>query len=151
MTRLPFPRCRRAVAALEFALTAPILLIVLGGTVDFGIANYTRTALANAVSVGAEYALLTGSGVVGNNVKTLVQSSSFVSGVTATVTGPACYCVTGSAPTMSTATCNSACSDGSTAGSYIIISATYTYSGLLSSYSYPSGFTLTESATVRLP
>jgi Flp pilus assembly protein TadG len=155
-------RCRRAVAALEFAGVAPVLLVVLGGTVDFGLANYNRTALANAVAAGAEYGLLQGSSVSVANVKTLVQNASFLTGVVATVPALACYCVTGFPPTQTSATCapagtkstaanSTTCADGSFAGYYMSISANYAYTGMLGLFSDPSGFNMTETALVRLP
>ena len=141
---------RRGVAAVEFALTAPILAMFLGGTVDFGMISAGRSALANAVASGAEYAYLTGTGVTAANIKTLVQTTSYLNTVVATVTGPACYCVTGTGPAMTSATCNSTCSDSSTAGSYVIISAVYTYTPILPNFSNVGTKTLTEAATVRL-
>jgi Flp pilus assembly protein TadG len=150
MTYIGLWRSRRAVAALEFALTAPFLLILTAGAVDFGIANYSRSALANAVASGAEYAVLSATNVTAANVQTVVQSTPNLTGVTATVTGPACYCLTGSTPTMSSVACNTSCSDGSLAGTYVIISASYSYAGLLSGFSYPSTFNISDSAVVRV-
>jgi len=147
---------QRAVAAVEFAIAAPVLLILLGGAADFGIVNYSRAALANAVASGAQYAYLTGTGVTASNVRTLVQTTSYLSGATATVTGPNCDCVTGATPTMTLMTAGvcaptpPTCTDGSTAGTYIIVSATYSYTAILGGYAYPASFSMTEAATMRL-
>jgi Flp pilus assembly protein TadG len=151
--------CHRAVAAIEFALAAPTLLIFLGAGADFGIVNFSRSALANAVASGAQYAFLTGPGVSGSNIKTLVQTTSFLTGVTATITGPNCYCVTGSTPTMTLQSSGACavtpptCTDGSSsfpAGTYIQISASYSYTSILGGDAYPKIFNMTESATMRL-
>jgi TadE-like protein len=159
MKRSWWHRGRRAVAAVEFAVTAPTLLILLGGAADFGIVNYSRSALANAVASGAQYAYLTGPTVSASSVQTLVQTTSRLPGVTATVGNPSCYCVTGTTPTMTlmaSGTCSTSspptCSDGTTtsAGTYITISATFSYSTLFGGYAYPSVFNVTESATMRL-
>ncbi|MGE0420262.1 MAG: TadE/TadG family type IV pilus assembly protein [Acetobacteraceae bacterium] len=142
--------CRSGVAALEFALAVPVFLMFLGGTLDIGLANYGRSALANAVAAGAQYAFLQGPAAPSAIIKTYVETVSRLGNVVANVTGPACYCVTGTGPTMTAAGCASTCSDGSAAGYYMIISATYTHQALMPAYSLLGGAAVTESATVRL-
>src|SRR6185369_4201840 len=87
---------RRGIAAVEFAIIAPVLLMLLGGVTDFGLVVAGKSQLANGLAQGAQYALLQGPGVTAATVKTVVQNGSTRSGltatVTATVTGPACYC-----------------------------------------------------------
>ncbi len=145
-----FRQAHSAVAAVEFALVMPVFLMFIGGTLDFGLANYGRSALANAVAAGAQYAYLTGTGVSASNIKTMVQTVSGLSNVTATITGPAGYCVTGTGPTMTGAAAAINCADPSTFGTYVIISATYAYQPLMPAYSHLAGATATESATVQL-
>lgn len=146
-------RSRRATAALEFALVTPVLLIMLGGVVDFGLVMLARSQLASAVAQGAEYAIATGSSVSPASVKTLVQSASPLSGVTATVSpssGAACYCVTGTPLALTSHICSSACPDGSSPGIYLTIKAQYTYQPILPFYSQLAATTLSEQAEVRL-
>ena len=50
------PVNRRGVAATEFALVLPVLLVIVLGTIDLGRAFTTSSALANAVCVGAQEA-----------------------------------------------------------------------------------------------
>lgn len=47
---------RRGVSAVEFALVLPVLLILVGGAVDFGRCFYTHIAVTNAARAGAEFA-----------------------------------------------------------------------------------------------
>lgn len=47
---------RRGVAATEFALVLPVLLVIVLGTIDLGRAFTTSSALAHAVCVGAQEA-----------------------------------------------------------------------------------------------
>jgi len=154
-----FRKARSAVAAVEFAIAMPVFLMFIGGTLDFGFANYGRSALANAVAAGAHYAYLTvqsGGTVTASSLQTLIQTVSGLSNVTVTVTGPACYCVTGTGPTMASSTqCGTTppglCSDNTTpAGTYVIINATYAYQAMMPAYSHLAGATMTESATVQL-
>ena len=147
---------RGATAALEFALATPMLIVLLGGAADLGLAQYYRTNLANAVAAGAEYAYLTGITVTSTNIQSVVTNTMFLApgdstNLSVTVTGPRGYCVTGTGPTMTSATAGSVCSgDGSTAGTYVIISATYTHNGLMNGFMSLSSETITESTTVRL-
>jgi Flp pilus assembly protein TadG len=141
---------RRGSAAIEFAIACPVMLIMFGGLVDFGLAFWDKSMLANAVAQGAYYAYLNGTGVSGTTIQTMVQRASKLSGVSATVTGPACYCISGSPLALAAAACNTTCGDTTTAGSFVKISATYTYSSILPLYSKLSNPTLTEATTVRL-
>ena len=56
-----------AVAALETALMAPVLVGLLAFTVDFGMYLYAGLQLSNAVSAGAAYALADGQLIVANS------------------------------------------------------------------------------------
>jgi Flp pilus assembly protein TadG len=141
---------RRGSAAIEFAIACPVMLTMFGGLVDFGLAYWDKGMLANAVAQGAYYAYLTGPSVSGATIQTMVQKASKLSGVSATVTGPACYCISGSPLALAAASCNSTCGDTTTAGSFVQISATYTYSSILPLYSKLNNPTLTETTTVRL-
>ena len=149
-----------ATAALEFALATPLLVCMLGGAADLGLAQFYRANLANAVAAGSEYAFLTAqtggtTAVTAANIKTVVTDTMFLpaggaASLTITVTGPNSYCVTGTGPTMSAATFGSTCSDGSTAGTYVIVSASYKVTGLMNGFMGALTQTMTESATARL-
>ena len=128
---------------------------MLGGAADYGLAQFYRTNLANAVAAGCEYAYLTGPTVAAQNIQAVVTNSMFlptaaVPNLTVTVTGPKGYCVTGSGPTMSAATAGSTCSDGSAAGTYVQITASYTTTGLMNGFMSATSGTMTEAATLRL-
>jgi Flp pilus assembly protein TadG len=147
--------CRRATAALEFALATPLLIIMLGGAADYGLAQFYKTNLANAVAAGAQYAFLVGTGVTSANIQSVITNAMYLpngasGNLSIIITGPRGYCVTGSAPTMSAATAGSTCSDGSTAGTYVIISATYTNTGLMGGFWAVLSQPINESATIRL-
>lgn len=145
-------RGRRGTAAIEFALASPLMLTMIGGLFDFGHAEYARIALASAVSAGAEYAVLTGSGVSSTAIRSVVQSASALDGasLTVSVSAPHYDCIGGSTPTLTTAAAGATCADGSPAGSYVTISAQYSVNALLKAFTPSNAMTLTESATVRL-
>ena len=50
-------------AVVEFAMIAPVLVLLLIGTIDFATAIYDRFALNGAVSAAADYAILNASSV----------------------------------------------------------------------------------------
>jgi Flp pilus assembly protein TadG len=155
-------RKRRATAALEFALAAPLLVLMLGGAADFGLAQYYRTLLANAVAGGAQYAYFTGTNVTTTNIQTIVQNAMFLpagasgnlsvsfAGASPGVQTPGWYCVTGTGPTATASAQSSTCSDGTSAGYYISFQATYTNTGLLSGVLAAANRTMSEQVTLRL-
>jgi Flp pilus assembly protein TadG len=155
-------RKRRATAALEFALAAPLLVLMLGGAADFGLALYYRTRLASAVAAGTQYAYNTGTSVTTTNIQTVVQSAMFLSadassnlsvsfaGASPGVQSPGWYCVTGTGPTVTASAQSSTCSDGTSAGYYISFQATYTNIGLLSGVLAEANRMMAEQVTLRL-
>lgn len=53
------PHCReRGAAAVEFALILPILLLLIGGIVDFGRAMFTQVIVTNSAREGARAAVV---------------------------------------------------------------------------------------------
>lgn len=149
MTRRTTPyRDRRGTAALEFALVMPVLLLLLGGLVEFGWAVWSDSALCNAVSQASYYGFLTGSGVSTSSLVAIAEKASALSDVTATASTPACYCASGTPATPSPATsCTTACADGTYPGTYTTIVAQYSVPTFLPLFPSP---TITESAMVRL-
>ena len=53
--------CRRGAGAVEFALTIPVLLLIVAGIAELGRVIYTGDALANAVRETARAAIVRGS------------------------------------------------------------------------------------------
>jgi hypothetical protein len=158
----PSASYRRATAALEFALATPLLVLMMSGAADFGLAQYYRTNLANAVAVGAEYAYAAGTGVSTTNIQSVIQAAMYLptggahnltivfSGVSPGVPSPGWYCVSGSGPTVTSSTQGTTCSDGSFAGYYISFQATYVNTGLLIGTLANANHTISEQVTVRL-
>ncbi len=110
MIRAPAPRRRslladdRGIAAIEFAVIAPLFCLLFVAAIDIGSAIYTRFKLDAAVSAGANYALInaanvssTGGATLASNIAAIVEngvSSGYANeaivvndGPTATVSG----------------------------------------------------------------
>lgn len=157
-------RNREGVAALELALLAPVLLIIAGGLADFGLAFGDSTQLAHAVANGAAYAFAAqqAKGSIGSvsasGVQAAVQASTALPNVTVQVAGPEPGCIqmnsTASPPTSTLVVASSAygtpCPNGNPVGTYMVITAQYTYQPLMPFYSGLASQALTASATVRL-
>ncbi len=48
-------RCQQGVAAVEFALALPLLLMLIFGLIDFGLAMYAKGLITNASQEGARF------------------------------------------------------------------------------------------------
>lgn len=152
-------RCRNGVAALEFAICAPALLVVLGGLADFGLAFGDSAQIEQAAEAGATYAFAAQqeAGVNGtisaSTVKAVVQASLALSpSPTVTVTGPEPECTqsNGGTTTLTSGTYGQPCPNGDTVGTYVVISVQYTYQPLLPSYSTMASTNLSATSIVRL-
>lgn len=144
-------RGSRASVALEFALTGPVVLLFLGGAADFGFGVYCRGRLVAAVSAGAEYAVLQGSGASESAIQSLVAKAS---GLSLPAKDPVVtvntYCVEHTPPQLVQTSTSTTCPDGTTPQSYAIITATYTPPMLLPLTALTNGISITDSATVEL-
>jgi Flp pilus assembly protein TadG len=99
-------RGRRAIATVEFALMAPLLLLLLAGVLDFAMLLRTATCAASAARAGIEYGSRSAS--VSTNYAGMqaaaLNSAPGVAGMTATATR-SCQCV-GGAPVSCTGSCS---------------------------------------------
>ncbi len=146
---------RRGNSIIEFAFIFPILLTLIGGTADFGLYIWTRGRMVDAVAYGAQYAMLYGTATGANtNIKAAVTNvigASFT-GTTVTVTGPSCYCLTGSnPPTVAVQACAIKCVSNSTLpGTYVNIQTSYTYAPIFPVLSQYLSTTMYENLTLRV-
>jgi Flp pilus assembly protein TadG len=153
--RRPVPRFRhdrRGASAVEAAIILPVLLGIMGGLTDTGLLWQARGQLAAAVSAGVEYALLAGTGATPTTVQGAMSAATSLTPLTVLATGPSCYCVTSGSTALpsTTSTCASTCPDKSIAGSYMTLSAKYTYNPIMPGYSKMVATQRNEQATVRL-
>jgi hypothetical protein len=124
-----------------------------GGVADFGLSLWARGRLSDAVNFGASFAYAGGPSGSTAAVQTAVQNAanSSLAGTTVSVTGPACYCLSGTpVSTPAAAACGSTCSGNITPGKYVMINATYIYSPILPLYSEVASTSLNEFAVVRV-
>jgi Flp pilus assembly protein TadG len=143
-------RDKDGLAGVEFAIVAPTLLLMLGCLTDFALAFWSQGVLASSVAEGAEYAFVAGTGVSASSIQSVVRQKLSLSAAAVTVTGPSCYCVSGTPATAASQTCGQTCPNGATPGTYVTISAQYTYTSILPLYSKLANPVLTETTMARL-
>ena len=80
--RRPLLADDRGIAAVEFAIIAPLFCLLFVAAIDIGSAIYTRFKLDAAVSAGANYTLINGANVnatggaaLGSNIAAIVENS----------------------------------------------------------------------------
>jgi Flp pilus assembly protein TadG len=156
MLRLLSARENRCVAALEFALLAPVFVMVFAGVVDLGNALYTWSKVEAALAVGANYALTHTGQVNSTNGAALASSiATVVSGTNAGTAANAdsCYCPTGTPGswTWGTAvTCANACPNSTTtAGRFVTITASYSFTAFFAGYGFVTNGAITGGAAVQ--
>ena len=99
---------RRGIATVEFALMAPLLLLLLAGVLDFAMLLRTSTCAAGAARAGIEYGSRSTSSAVdyAGMQAAALNSAPGVSGMTATASRY-CQCVGGSQ-----VSCTGSCTGG---------------------------------------
>jgi Flp pilus assembly protein TadG len=140
----------RGVAALELALLAPTLLLLLMGIFDFGEMTYTVMQVRAAAHAGTQYVYQT----IGD------QTTCTTSGITSAVTSATSLTVTATpAPSCTVKACvtnnvivatsGSTCPSGDPPGTYATVSAQANFSPIApwSGLIFPS--TITASSTIR--
>lgn len=168
----------RCVAALEFALLAPLFVMIFAGITDIGDALYVWCRLEQSLAAGSNYALIEyGSltdATLASNIATLASTSNTGTAANATVvvndgvtysltngTGSSsgsasalCYCPTGT-PTNNWAwgspvTCGANCSGTSyTAGKFVTITVSYNFTSFFPSFGFVSNGAITAGAAVQ--
>jgi Flp pilus assembly protein TadG len=170
----------RASAAVEFAIIAPILGMIFATAIDLGSVVFMKFRIENAVSAGANYAMVNAakvtstngatlaaniSAIVGSNDSSLTSASVIVNNGpastynagTTTPSGTAanadsCYCPTlasGSWSWGGATSCGTSCAAGGTAGKFIAISATRSYTPFFSDYGIVDGGVISVKVMVK--
>ena len=131
-------------AAVEFALLAPVLILLVAGLVDFGRAYFTRMQLENAARAGAQYGLLHGSDDLAT-IEDVVHQASEVPTADLTVSASTfCACPDGTTSNCATGDCG-----GFKPGTYVTISAQTAFVPVFPFANSSRPATITGTALVR--
>jgi Flp pilus assembly protein TadG len=148
------PPCWRGtqsgVAAVEFALCAPLMLMMLAGISDLGLAMRSKMLLVIGVDNATTYAILTQGSATSATLKAIVQDASSLTGVSANASAVTYDCASGTPATLVAATSTTTCASGAVAGQYVTITGSYTYTPLMPGYSFVANTTLSDTATVQV-
>jgi Flp pilus assembly protein TadG len=136
------------VAAIEFGIIVPILVMMTVATVDIGMGFYRKMQVEDAAQAGAQWAIRNGfdSAGISNAVTSAIQGAPAISVSPAPV--QFCGCASGSS--ISAASCGSTCPGGVQAGTYTTVSAQMTYNTILPYGFFPSTFNFVSQSTARL-
>jgi Flp pilus assembly protein TadG len=137
----------RGTSATEFAIIAPVLILMALCTVDLGLGFYRNMQVQNAAQAGAQYAALHGFDQA--NISNAITAATSDSGISASPT-PVQFCGCPSATGISAMDCGSTCPSGAPPGTYVTASAQSTYYTV---FSYPviqDHVTLTAQSTLRI-
>jgi TadE-like protein len=134
-------------AALEFGLMAPLLMLLVVGTVEVGTGAYQAMEAQNAAEAGAIYATKHGFDSAG--ITSAVASATAAAGISASP-APAQFCGCPDAAGLSEVDCSALCTGGSAPGQYLRISASIAHEPLLSISGMVMPATFTGEAIVRM-
>ena len=141
---------RRGVAAVEFAISVPVVLALMGFILDFSAMQVSQARLMNGVANAAQYAVLSGPAVSTATLVSIAQKTSMLTGVTASVAGPGCYCTLYSPTRLAASTCGVTCGNGVVAATYVTVTASYTFVPVLPGLSTMVNTVLSEQRSVLL-
>lgn len=133
------------VSAIEFAIIAPAIALLLLGVIDLANGLWQQMQVSSAAQAGAFYASVQGVNGTPSGIKSAVTNATALT-VTPTLSSsssPSCQSATPSSipaaewcgcpnttSGVTSATCGSACSDGSTAGHYVTVCAQAPFSAI---------------------
>lgn len=140
-----FCKCCKGIAAVEFALLSPVLLLLIMGTADAGFSLIRKLQLQSAAQAGAQYAAIHGFSVS--------SVSGIITGTSSLILAdpePKQFCGCATATGLTDVACSVTCANSQTAGTYVRISASSVYKPF---FPYPfvgDAVDLMSQATLRL-
>jgi Flp pilus assembly protein TadG len=139
-----FAKARDGNVVVEFALIAPILLLMLAILFDFGMAVYDSMSLKQAARAGAQYAMRNPSDTAG--IQQVVSNASDVMSEHLTVTtNQFCQC-----PDGTSADCGTTCVGGGALETYVTVAVTEPFATLLPYPASVVSLNLQGAATLRV-
>jgi Flp pilus assembly protein TadG len=142
---------RRGSASLEFAVAAPVLLILLGGGIDLGLLLRVQIVIASGLTNAVQYANVQGVATTATDLQSVMQSATGLNGITASVAGPDYYCPSSYPVTLTRLTSGTTCSGATApANKYVVITASYPYVPMMPGLSHIIATTVVQTATAMV-
>ncbi len=139
-------RARSGTAAIEFGIAMPMLLVLLIGLTEVGLAVYQAMQVQDAAEAGAMYASQHPTDTAG--ITAAVVNATSTAGISASPV-PVTFCGCPSTAGIAAGNCTSACANGNAQGYYMTISAQLTHTAILQFPGFPNPLVLKRSSTVR--
>lgn len=140
-------RSESGVAAIEFAIMAPVLILLVAAVIELGLATRDSLRAQAAAAAGGFYAMQ--HGFDSAKIAAAVTNGTGATGLTANP-APLQSCGCPTATGITAAGCAAICSDGRVARQYVTISASIARTSILDAHlGLPA--TLTRQSIVRLP
>jgi len=135
---------KRGIAIIEFALLLPLMLLLLGGVLDFTVLLRAAIAASDAARAGAQYGCLSSanSSDTAGMQSAALNAAADVSGVTASASR-SCQCSDGSS-----VSCAGSCPSGPVRV-YVTVTARTTVSAIFSYAQVPFSGAVSSTATMR--
>lgn len=137
------PGDRQGNAAVEFALIAPVLMVLIASLWDYGNLVNTSTKLRNAARAGVQYAMTHASDTSGIQ-DTVLGALNAAPGDVTIQTAQACEC------SGAGADCSTACADGTPKEVFMTVAVTKSTSSILPSSDLVLPASVTGTATFRI-
>ena len=134
-------------AAIEFAIIAPLFIVLILGIVELGFAAYQAQQVQSAAEAGILYAAKRGFDL--NGITQAIRGATDANGISA-MPVPVQFCGCPTATGIAATDCTVSCADGSPAGQYVQAGAAVTRRSLLPTGTWPLPDTLSAQAIVRV-
>jgi len=144
-------RSTSGAAATEFALIAPMLLVMATGLIDFGMAIRAKSEIEGAARAGLQkgFANMWDTTAISTTVKNAFSTDTATQNSLTIASTPSCYCDGTMTASGNTCTKTTTCGGGAVVEYYLTVTVTQTHNMLLNYYVFPSSVTLSSSATAR--
>ena len=142
-------RARDGAAAVEFALIAPLLILLLGGALSFGDALRVRVAVGNAARAGASWARLNGFDQA--RIAAAARAATGVGGIGVTATQSTLSCTNPASTQLVAANGATLCpATGAPPGSYVSVATSVFHTYIIPLPGNPATTTIGGNALARV-
>ena len=143
----PAMRNQSGVAAIEFAIMTPLLLLIIASVTELGLATRDSLRAQAAAAAGSQYAMLNGNDASG--ISDAVVNGTGAVGLRASP-APVLFCGCPVATGIGVTACTTTCADGIKARQYITVSASIDRTSVIdTNLGLPT--VLTRQSIARLP
>jgi Flp pilus assembly protein TadG len=144
-------KCERGTPAVEFALVAPLLIVMLMGVLDFGLAVRAKSETEAAARAALQKAFgnMWDESAMTSAAKEALSTDPDIQDTLSLSSTPKCYCDDALAESGDTCTKDTTCGGGGRPEYYLTVDVTRSYDMLLNYFVISDTLNMTASATAR--